>query len=263
MSNSENTHQRFAGKVALVTGATSGIGRDTAVALAREGAAVVATGRRAERGAELIAEIEGLGGRAAFVAGDVSDESHVQEAVKTAVDRVGGLHLAFNNAGIEGAMGPVTEQTAENYDQTFDINVKGVLLSMKHQIPAVLASVGDDGGGAIVNNASIVGLIGMPGASVYIASKHAVIGLTKSAALEVAQQGIRVNAVAPGAIQTDMIDRFTGHDEEAKGGLASMHPIGRVGRPHEIVDAVLFLLSGESSFVTGHTLTVDGGFVAQ
>ena len=160
-------------------------------------------------------------------------------------------------------MGPVTEQTAENYDQTFDINVKGVLLSMKHQIPAVLASVGDDGGGAIVNNASIVGLIGMPGASVYIASKHAVIGLTKSAALEVAQQGIRVNAVAPGAIQTDMIDRFTGHDEEAKGGLASMHPIGRVGRPHEIVDAVLFLLSGESSFVTGHTLTVDGGFVAQ
>ncbi len=275
MTDHNTTRARFEGKVALVTGATSGIGRDTAIALAREGAAVVATGRRAERGAELVTEIERLGGRAAFVAGDVSDEAHVREAVTTAVDRFGGLHLAFNNAGIEGTMGPVTEQTAENYDQTFDINVKGVLLSMKHQIPAMLDTVGkagdkvrdkvegEPGGGAIVNNASIVGLIGMPGASVYIASKHAVIGLTKSAALEVAQQGIRVNAVAPGAIQTDMIDRFTGHDDDAKQGLASMHPIGRVGRPSEIVDAVLFLLSGESSFVTGHTLTVDGGFVAQ
>lgn len=254
-----NARQRFEGKVALVTGATSGIGRDAAIALAREGAAVVATGRRAELGEKLVTEIERLGGRAVFVAGDVSDEAHVQEAVRTAVDRFGGLHVAFNNAGVEGLMAPTTEQTVENYDHVFDINVKGVLLSQKHEIPAILQA----GGGAIVNNASIAGLIGMPAGSVYFASKHAVIGLTKVAALEYAQQGVRVNAVAPGAIQTDMVDRFTGHDDEAKAGLASMHPIGRVGWPGEIVDAVLFLLSGESSFVTGHTLTVDGGFVAQ
>ena len=251
--------KRFAGKVAMVTGATSGIGHDTAIALAREGASVVATGRRADRGAALVKEIEGLGARAVFVAGDVSDEAHVRAATKAAKDHFGGLHLAFNNAGVEGELVPTAEQTLENYQHVFDINVKGVLLSLKHQIPLIVSS----GGGSIVNNASIAGLIGMPGGSVYFASKHAVIGLTKVAALEVAQQGVRVNAVAPGLIQTDMADRFTGGSEETKAQFAAMHPIGRAGRPEEITKAVLFLLSGDSSFITGHTLTVDGGFVAQ
>ena len=239
----------------FITGATSGIGRETALAFAREGAKVTFTGRRAELGESLAREIEDAGGSGWFVRGDVTDEAHLQDAVAQAVARGGGLHVAVNNAGVE-IVGPVAEVEADDISRVFDINVKGLFLSMKYEIPAILSTLNGGPGGSIINLSSVAGHIGMAGASVYIASKHAVLGATKCAALELAQQGIRVNAVSPGGIETDMLDRFTGGNADA---MAAMHPMGRIGTSSEISDAILWLASDKSSFVTGQSILVDGG----
>lgn len=257
--NTQSSSTEFKNKVALVLGATSGIGRSAALAFARHGARVVLAGRRENEGQAVLAEIHALGGEAAFLRTDVADEGQIAALVDFALATYGRLDIALNNAGVEGALAPVVAQTADNYRHTFDINVLGTLLALKHEIPALLKS----GGGSIINVSSIAGLIGLAGASVYTASKHAVLGLTKSVALEVARQGIRVNAVSPAAIDTGMLDRFTGHDPAQKAAFGGMHPIGRYGRPEEIADAVLFLASDRSSFMTGQSLTVDGGFTAQ
>lgn len=247
------------GKIAIVTGASSGIGRASALALAQAGATVVAASRREAEGRETVALIERAGGRGRFVRADVSREADVAALVATAVNEFGRLDLAFNNAGVEGNGKPVTEETGENFDAVFDVNVKGLMFSMKHELSAMVKS----GGGAIVNMSSIVGLIAFPGAAVYTASKHAVLGLTKAAALEHARTGIRVNAVSPGAVQTDMMERFVGGSEEAKAGFAAMHPMGRVGQADEIARVVTFLCSDAASFITGQSIAVDGGFTAQ
>jgi NAD(P)-dependent dehydrogenase (short-subunit alcohol dehydrogenase family) len=251
----------FENKVVLVTGGTSGIGRATAVAFAKEGAKVIVSGRREAEGNETVAQIIKAGGKGLFLKADVSDEAQVKKLVDTVVDQFGRLDIAFNNAGVEGTLGPIAEQTVENYTKIFDINVKGVFLSMKYEIPAMLKT----GGGSIVNTSSIAGTIGLPGAGIYIASKHAVNGLTKTAALEVARQNIRVNTVSPAAIQTDMLDRFVGDEnaEAKKAGFANMHPVGRLGHVDEIASAVLYLSSPGASFITGQDLLVDGGYTAQ
>jgi NAD(P)-dependent dehydrogenase (short-subunit alcohol dehydrogenase family) len=246
-------------KVVLITGATSGIGRVTALEFAKAGAKVVAAGRREAEGAALVAELKSLGAPALFVRTDVAVEADVQALVEKTVAAFGRLDVAFNNAGVEH-MVPLVEDTAEAFRRVFDINVLGVLLSLKHEIPAMLRS----GGGAIINTSSIAGHIGFAGAGVYAATKHAVEGLTKSAVLEHAQQGIRVNAVAPGAIVTDMIQRFAGGPEsDTAKYLASLHPVGRMGRAEEVAAAVLFLAGPQASFITGHSLVVDGGFLAK
>lgn len=249
----------FAGKVALVTGATSGIGRETARQFAAAGAKVVAAGRRQAEGASLVDEIKSAGGEALFVQTDVAQEDQVKRLVDEAVAHYGGLDVAFNNAGVEQGA-PLTEFDADEYRRVFDINVLGVFLSLKYEIPAMLAA----GKGAIVNTSSILGRIGMPGSGIYIASKHAVEGITKAAAMEYAEAGIRVNAVAPGAIETAMIDRFAGPEgDENREQLARLHPMGRLGLDKEIAAAVLYLCSDEASFTTGVSLAVDGGFLAR
>lgn len=245
-------------KIALVTGGTTGIGRATSIALARAGATVVVSGRRKQEGEETVALLKKEGGKGLFVAADVSITADVARLVDTTVRTYGRLDLAFNNAGIESStIAPTHQQDDADFDKVFAINVKGVYLSMKHEIAAMLKT----GGGAIVNTSSVAGLIGMPGAGPYVASKHAVLGLTKNAALEYAKLGIRVNAVSPAAIETPMLDRFT--ESVPRDMLASLHPIGRLGQPREIADAVVWLLSQQASFVTGQSLTVDGGFTAQ
>ncbi len=250
---------RFTGKVAIITGATSGIGKATALAFAREGAAVVAAGRRANEGQALVESIRSAGGKAEFVETDVAREADVKRLVEETMSTFGRLDCAFNNAGIESA-GPLPEASVEEYRRVFDINVMGVLLSMKYEIPAMMRT----GGGAIVNTSSVAGSVGMPGVSIYVASKHAVIGLTRAAALETARQNIRVNSVSPAAIETPMFDRFAGGvGTERHAQLAAMHPVGRTGKAEEIAGPVLFLCSAEASFVTGHDLLVDGGFTAQ
>jgi NAD(P)-dependent dehydrogenase (short-subunit alcohol dehydrogenase family) len=249
------------GKVVLVTGGGSGIGRASAVALADAGAKVVISGRREKEGLETIGLIKKNGGEAKFVQADISKEADVQRLVKQTVDSYGRLDAAFNNAGIEGEIGkPTHEQSLENYRAVMDTNVLGVLLAMKYEIAEMLKN----GGGTIVNNASVGGLIGFPTASVYVASKHAVLGLTKTAALEYGKQGIRVNAVSPGPIETPMLERFAGGaTSEAKTQMTNAQPIGRLGRPEEIAEAVVWLASDKSSFVTGQSLTADGGWTAQ
>lgn len=245
-------------KVALITGGTTGIGRATAVAFARAGAKVVVSGRRQAEGEATLRLVEAAGGTGIFVQGDVANSADVQRLVAETVRRYGRLDIAFNNAGIESSvMAPTADQDDADFDKVFAINVKGVYLSMKHEIPAMLKG----GGGVIVNTSSVAGVIGMPGAGPYVASKHAVIGLSKNAALEYGKQGIRVNVVAPGAIETPMLDRFT--ESVPKDLLTSLHPIGRLGKPEEIADAVVFLCSPQAAFVTGVTLAVDGGFTAQ
>jgi NAD(P)-dependent dehydrogenase (short-subunit alcohol dehydrogenase family) len=249
------------GKVALITGGTSGIGKATALALAKHGTHVVITGRRAAEGQAVAKEIGQFGVKGVFVQGDVTVEKDVEKAVSTAASINGSLDFAFNNAGVELAGVNTADATVEGYHQVMNVNVLGVLLSMKHEIRAMLKNNGGKGAGSIVNTSSIAGRIGMAGVGVYIASKHAVNGLSKSAALEVAKNNIRVNTVSPAAIDTAMFDRFTGNrNEDAVKWMSSMHPIGRIGTPDEVAQPVLFLLSDASSFVTGTDLLIDGGF---
>ncbi len=247
----------FAGKVALVTGATSGIGRATALALAAAGAKVVLSGRREAEGLAAVAEIEKAGGTAAFFRADASKETEVAALVDFTVRTYGRLDLAFNNAGIEHA-GPTADITEADYRRVFDLNVWGVLAALKHEIPAMLKT----GGGSIVNTTSALGHIGMPGVQIYTASKHAVEGITKSVALEFARQGVRVNSVAPAAIETEMFERFADAPEK-RDYMANLHPVGRVGRSDDIARGVLYLLDPANTFVTGTSLLVDGGFTAQ
>ncbi len=251
------TTSNFADKVALVTGGTSGIGKATAIALAQAGAKVVLSGRRESQGNEVVAEIEKAGGVAAFFRADSSVEAENKALVDFVLEKFGHLDLAFNNAGVE-LMGPLVEATEADYRRIFDINVWGVLSSMKYEIPAMLKS----GGGSIVNTSSIAGHVGMAGAGVYIASKHAVEGLTKTAALEVAKENIRVNAIAPAVIETEMFDRFAPEAEQRE-YMASLHPVGHNGRPDDIARAALYLLDPANTFVTGTSLKVDGGWLAQ
>ena len=249
----------FKGKVALVTGGGVGIGRATALAFATAGAKVVIGNRNAEKGAEVVDRIKAAGGDASFIRPDVTSEDDIKALVDHAVATYGRLDAAFNNAGVEGRLGPTTEQTDENYNFVMDTNVKGVFLSMKYEIPAMLKN----GGGAIVNNSSVAGLIGFPGIGIYAASKHAVMGLTKSAALEYATAGVRVNSVNPGVIDTSMAERLATGIEADQAFLDSLHPIGRTGKAEEVAAAVLWLCSDESSFVTGTSLAVDGAYTAQ
>jgi len=249
----------FHGKVVLVTGGTSGIGRETAIQFAKEGAKVVIAGRRTEEGEAVVREIKSVGGEARFIQTDVTREEQVKHLVEETARHFGRLDIAFNNAGVEQGA-PITEFTEADYRKVFDINVLGVFLSQKYEIPAMVKS----GGGSIINTSSILGHIAMPGAAIYNASKHAVEGITKTTALEMAGQGIRVNAVAPGAIATDMIDRFAGEEgTDGRQQLASQHPVGRLGRPEEIAAAVLYLASDAASFTTGISLPVDGGYLAK
>jgi NAD(P)-dependent dehydrogenase (short-subunit alcohol dehydrogenase family) len=243
--------------VVLITGALAGIGRATALAFAKEGAHIVVSGRNDRDGDALVGELRALGTEAEFVRADVRHERDVQNLVDKTVARFGRLDIAVNNAGTEGTPGPITEQTAESYAGTFDTNVLGVLLSMKHELRVMQAQ----GSGSIVNLSSTMGHRGAPGASLYTASKHAVEGLTKSAALEGAAFGIRVNAVAPGPVETAMLDRFAG-SAERKAGLAAGVPLKRVGRPEEIADVIVFAASDKASFLTGQVIAVNGGKTA-
>jgi NAD(P)-dependent dehydrogenase (short-subunit alcohol dehydrogenase family) len=243
--------------VVLITGALTGIGRATALVFARERARLVVSGRRDDAGQALVEELRALGAEAEFVRADVRQESEIQALVDRTIARFGRLDVAINNAGTEGNPGPVTEQTAESYAATFDTNVLGVLLSMKHELRVMQAQ----GAGSIVNLSSTMGQRGAGGASLYVASKHAVEGLTKSAALEAAAFGVRVNAVAPGPIETAMLGRFTG-TAERKAGLVASIPMKRAGRPEEIAEAILFAASDKASFITGQIISVNGGRTA-
>jgi NAD(P)-dependent dehydrogenase (short-subunit alcohol dehydrogenase family) len=243
--------------VVLITGALTGIGRATAIAFAKEGARLVVAGRGEDAGKQLADELRALGSEAEFFRADVRHEDEVRDLVDRTVARFGNLDVAVNAAGTEGKPGPVTEQTPENYAATFETNVLGTLLSMKHELRVMQAK----GTGSIVNIASTYGHEGAKGASIYAASKHAVEGLTKSAALEAAGSAVRVNAVAPGPIDTGMLDRFTG-TAERKAGLMATVPLGRLGRPEEIARAIVFIASDKASFMTGHILTADGGKTA-
>lgn len=249
--------QNMKDKVAIVTGASFGIGRATALAFAKAGAKVAVVDVIEDE--ETVNLIREAGGEAIFIRCDVSNAADVERMVRTTVETFGGLDYAFNNAGIEGAGGPIHECTEENWDRTIGVNLKGIWLCMKYQIPHMR----ERGKGAIVNCASIAGLVGFPGLPAYVASKHGVIGLTKTAALENARAGIRVNAVCPGVIRTPMIDRFTGHRKEAEQQFENQEPIGRMGEPEEVASAVLWLCSDGASFVTGDALAVDGGWIAQ
>lgn len=249
----------FLNKVAMVTGGSAGIGQATALAFAQAGAAVVIADILAQEGQELARHIESEGGRALFVRTDVAREAELKECVRQAVEKFGRLDFGINNAGIEQSGHPIVDSDGEEFRRIIDINIGGVLMGMKWQIPAIRAA----GGGAIVNLSSIAGLIGLPGAPVYVASKHAVLGLTKTAALECAGDNIRVNAVCPGAIETVMIERFVQHDAAARQGLVAEHPLGRMGRPEEVASAILWLCSHEAGFVTGQHITIDGGYTAR
>jgi NAD(P)-dependent dehydrogenase (short-subunit alcohol dehydrogenase family) len=244
--------------VVLITGALTGIGHATARAFAHEGARIVVSGRRDEAGQALAKELRALGAEAEYVQADVRHEDDIRSLVDQTVARFGRLDVAVNNAGTEGKPGPVTEQSADSYSATFETNVLGTLLSMKHELRVMLAQ----GHGSIVNLSSTLGRIGAPGASVYSASKHAVEGLTKSAALEAAASGVRVNAVAPGPVDTEMLSRFTG-TADRKAGLVAGVPLKRMGRPEEIAQTIVFLASDKAPFLTGQVIGVDGGKTAQ
>jgi NAD(P)-dependent dehydrogenase (short-subunit alcohol dehydrogenase family) len=243
--------------VVLITGALTGIGRAAAIIFAQEGAHIVVSGRRDKQGQELVAELQGLGAEAIFVRTDVRKDEDVRNLVDQTVKRFGRLDIAINNAGTEGLRGLVTEQTAESYADTFDTNVLGVLLSMKHELRAMLPQ----GSGSIVNVSSAYGSVGAAGASVYVASKHAVEGMTKSAALEVAGTGVRVNVVAPGTTDTGMLTRFTNTDEN-KAALVSTVPFKRLATPEEIARVIAFIASSNASYMTGASIPVDGGMLA-
>ena len=247
------------GNVALVTGASTGIGRATAVAFAQAGVHVVVADVDDERGEKVRLELEAFGVGALFVHTDVARPDDVEDMVVRASERFGRLDYAFNNAGIEGAAAPTAECTIENWYRTINVNLTGVFLCMRAEIPRMIAS----GGGAIVNNSSVAGLVGFPGVPAYAASKHGILGLTKTAALDYATQGVRVNAVCPGVIATEMIERFTHDDPTARAAMVATEPVGRLGTPDEIAATVLWLCSDAASFVTGQAIAVDGGFVAR
>ena len=246
------------GKVAIVTGGTSGIGREAAVLFAKAGAKVVVAGRREVEGKETIELVRGAGGEGLFVKTDVSRAAEVHALVRKTVEKYGRLDVAFNNAGIEGSWSPIAEQSEEDWDRTIDINLKGTWLCLKYEIQQMLKQ---GGGGAIVNMASVAGLIGSAGAATYCASKHGVMALTKSAALETARSGIRINVVCPAVIETSMSERLFGAPEMKKFALG-LHPIGRFGTPMEIAEAVLWMCSDQASFMTGQSLVLDGGMMA-
>jgi NAD(P)-dependent dehydrogenase (short-subunit alcohol dehydrogenase family) len=250
---------RFAGKVALVTGGNSGIGRATALAFAREGAAVVVASRTAAMGTETVRLIESAGGSARYVAVDVADEEMVAAMVAAAVEIFGRLDVAVNNAGNEGRAKRLIDQTIDDYDYTMDTNFKGVWLGMKYEIRQMLLQ----GGGTIVNTASNLAHVGYPNLSLYVAAKSAVVGLTRAAALEYAKEGIRVNAVSPGPTETELAVKVFGSLDVFRQELAPLQPMGRVGLPEEIAEAILWLAGDSSSLVTGQSLLIDGGFTLQ
>ncbi len=246
----------FENKVAIVTGGSFGIGKATAIAFARRGARVViADWIQDDSG---LKEIKELGGTAIFVRCDVSKTADVAAMVSQTVNAFGKIDFAVNNAGIEGQTASSHECTEENWDKTININLKGVWLCMKHEIPVMLKH----GKGAIVNVASIAGLIGFPGLPAYVVSKHGIVGLTKTASLEYAKQGIRINAVCPGVIKTAMVDRITGEDKTVEKQYEDMEPVGRMGQPEEVAEAIIWLCSDSASFVTGNAMAVDGGWIA-
>ena len=247
----------FQDKVAIVTGGSFGIGRAAAIAFAERGAKVVIADWVEDN--ETLNAIKSAGGDAIFIKCDVSSDESVRAMVDKTIAQYGRLDYAFNNAGVEGLSAPTHECTNENWDKTIAINLKGVWLCMKYEIPHMIKQ----GKGAIVNNASIAGLVGFVNIPAYVASKHGILGLTKNAALEYAKSGIRVNAVCPGVIKTAMIDRFTGKDKVVEKQFESMEPVGRMGQPEEVAEAVIWLCSDAASFVTAHPMAVDGGWVAQ
>ena len=247
----------FQDKTALVTGGSFGIGRATAIAFAARGAKVVIADCIEDY--ETMNIIKKAGGNAIFIKCDISINKEVQMLIEKTVSTFGSLDFAFNNAGIEGSASSTHECTEENWDRTLNVNLKGVWLCMKHEIPIMLKN----GKGVIVNTASIAGLVGFQNLCAYTASKHALVGLTKTAALEYAKMGIRINTVCPGVIKTPMIDRFTGKKKEAEQQFENMEPVGRMGQPEEVAEAVIWLCSDASSFVTGIALPVDGGWIAQ
>ena len=261
----ENPHRRYLmsgkldGKVAIVTGGASGIGRATAFAFAREGSAVVVSDVTEKDGEQTAVDIRQSGGQAMFIRADVSCMADVEALVSSAVDRYGRLDCACNNAGIEGAVAPTAECTEENWNRVIEINLKGSWLCMKCEIPQMFRQ----GGGAIVNMASVAGLVGFRELPAYCASKGGVVQLTKTAALEYATDGIRINCICPGGIHTPMLDRIEAVGPQMKEALLAMHPIGRIGTPEEVAEAVVWLCSDAASFITGHALVIDGGFMAQ
>ena len=248
------------GKAALVTGAGSGIGRATALACAREGAKIVVADRVVEGGEETVSMIKSAGGEATFVPVNVTQAAEVKAMVAAAVSAYGRIDCAHNNAGIEGVFATTADYPEEDWDRVMAVNLKGVWLCMKYEIPQMV----QQGGGAIVNTASLAGLVGAKRMPAYVASKHGVAGLTKTAALEYAKSGIRVNAVCPGIIHTSMVDRmFLSRRPDLEDRLAAVEPMGRLGKPEEVAEAVVWLCSDAASFVTGHTMTVDGGIYAE
>lgn len=250
---------QFKNKVAFVTGGSTGIGRATALAFAENGARVVLADVNEDAGMQTVQLIEKNGGTAVFVKCNVAHFDDVKAAIEKTISLYGSLDFAFNNAGIEGQSGSTADCSEENWQKVIDINLKGVWLCMKYQIPQMIKQ----GGGSIVNCASIAGVVGFMGSPAYVASKHGVVGLTKTAALEFAKSNVRINAVCPGVIQTPMIDRFTQGNAQAQQQLTAAEPIGRVGQPDEIASAVLWLCTDGAAFVVGHPMVIDGGWVAQ